>query len=499
MTAQEEYPERHCSPIDGTLCLLGRDSSQWVPSLTLRKLLEEKLEDALNGTGVEDPQGEPMEFWWNTLGLPDSYCLVDSSWGIPESAKGTLTLCGHFQWHDSKPLIRSAVTEIQDDSGRRLAGWEGPLPPELDAAPAKTLNVPWFRSDKPVIPTGTYDQIVELASQVPPQKSIQLTLTQYLRCFAVLYEGELSQDRTGPSFIFPVLFGSKKRMQGRDQHKSPTAGFVRTLRAGPEDIGARVPAVKALREKTIAIFGLGALGAPLAIELARNGCARLHLIDHDIVEPGNSIRWQLGATAWGRHKATALADFIAREYPGTVPVPHDHQIGLFDDADRVNGDAKLFAGALDGVDLVVDAAASHGVTGILGDYCRDLGLPMITLFASPNLEGGLVARFAPDGGCPTCLETAWAENEIDKPRGLGAETGLQQPPGCAERTFTGASYDLQELSLQAVRMIVQTVTNQAADGSYVLTLRLADDQGPVPPQWEGKVLPRNAECTCNKR
>jgi hypothetical protein len=263
-------------------------------------------------------------------------------------------------------------------------------------------------------------------------------------------------------------------------------------------MGARVPAVKSLRDKTIAVFGLGALGAPLAIELARNGCARLHLIDHDIIEPGNSIRWPLGASAWGRHKTAALAEFIASEYPGTEPVPHDHQIGFFDDAGRAHGDAKLFAGALEGADLVVDAAASHGVTGILGDECRDLGLPMITLFASPNLEGGLVARFAPNGGCPTCLEKAWKAKEIDKPRGLGVETGLHQPPGCAERTFTGASYDLQELTLQAMRMIVRTVTDQAAAAeSCVFTLRLADDDSPVPPQWESNALSRNAACTCS--
>lgn len=500
MTAPEAFPARHCSPIDGTLCLLGRDSSQWVPSLTLRRLLDEKLEDALNGTGIEDPQGEPVEFWWNSTGLPDSYCLVDSSWRFPESAKGMLTLTGQFQWDGDKPLIRAVVTAIHDDSGRQIACWEGPVPPDLQSNPAKTLAVPWFRKDEPLMPAGTYEQITELAGQVPQQKPFALSLTHYLRCFAILYEAELGHDQTGLSFTFPVLFGSKKQMQGRDPRKAPKAGVVRALRAGAEDLGARVPAVKSLHEKKIAVFGLGALGAPLAVELARNGCRVLHLIDHDIVEPGNSIRWPLGASAWGRHKARALADFISREYPGTSPVPLHHHIGLFSDADPAQGDAGLFAAALEDVDLAVDAAASHGVTGILGDYCRDRGIPMITLFASPNLEGGLVARFVPESGCPTCLEKAWKAKELERPRGFGLEAGLQQPLGCAERTFTGASYDLQELSLQAMRMIIQTIDDPAgAAESFVLTLRLADDNGPIPPQWAGKALPAKPECTCNNK
>jgi len=287
-------------------------------------------------------------------------------------------------------------------------------------------------------------------------------------------------------------------MQRRDQRKQPSVGFVRTFRAGSEDLGARVPAVGCLREKTVAVFGLGALGAPLAIELARNGCRRLHLIDYDVIEPGNGIRWPLGATAWGSPKSTALAAFIDREYPWTDPIPHNHQIGLFDDAQRVKGDAELFATVLDDVDLVVDAAASHGVTGILGDNCRERQLPMISLYAAPDLEGGVVARFGLDGGCPSCLEQAWVANEIMKPRGFGIETGLQQPPGCAERTFTGASYDLQELSLQAVRLAVETLANLAdARSSRVFTLSLANDDGRIPPQWDVKSLAKKPDCICN--
>lgn len=485
-------------PVDGTLCLLGRDSSQWIPSLTLRALLEEKLEQALYGGGDEDPQGEPAEVWWNHMGMPNCYSLIESHWSVGDSANGTLTLQGHFRWTDNRPVIRAAVTEIRNDAGARLAGPETPLPPDLTGPSARSITVPWIRARGPLMPTGEAEQIHELAGQVPRRDFLPISSNRSLSCFGILYDAELSHGRQGLALLFPVLFGSKKQIKGRDPRTRPSIGVIPTLRSGLEDLAARVPAVHSLREKKVAVIGLGALGAPLVVELARNGCRRIHLIDHDIVEPGNSIRWPLGATAWGVAKSAALAGFLEREYPWTVPVPHNHCIGSFSGTDRANGDDRLLSGVLDDVDLVVDAAASHGVTGILGDYCHDHGVPMITLFASPNLEGGLVARFGVDDGCPTCLDWALHTGEIPRPRGYGAEDGLHQPPGCAERTFTGASYDLQELSLQAMRLTVRTLNDQdIARTSIVFTLSLASDEGPTAPRWDASALARQPGCTCS--
>lgn len=61
------FLKRHCSPADGTLCLLGRDTGFWSAEWTLATLLERQLEKAINGTGPEDPQGEPVEVCWNKL------------------------------------------------------------------------------------------------------------------------------------------------------------------------------------------------------------------------------------------------------------------------------------------------------------------------------------------------------------------------------------------------------------------------------------------------
>lgn len=176
-----------------------------------------------------------------------------------------------------------------------------------------------------------------------------------------------------------------------------------------------------------------------------------------------------------------------------------HAIGQFEAADPDRGDERVLDAVLSQVDLVVDASASQGVLNTLADHCRERSLPLISLYASPPVHGGAVVRFAPESGCPTCLEFAHHDGRIHRAPGFGDHTGLQQPPGCAERTFSGASFDLQELSLQAVRLAVQTLQDpQAASGSLVQTLSLVDEHGGrIAPSWRESALGKAPACSCN--
>lgn len=110
----------------------------------------------------------------------------------------------------------------------------------------------------------------------------------------------------GVGWLFPFLFGPKRVFRPAKPGKreqGPHITFLPTYRAGEADLSTRVPAVRILRDRKVAVVGVGAVGAPLAVELARIGCRKIHLLDYDVVEPGNSIRWPLGASAWGRGKS----------------------------------------------------------------------------------------------------------------------------------------------------------------------------------------------------
>lgn len=495
------FPTRHCSPIEGELCLLGRDTRQWRQKWTLAELLNQQLADALAGTGVEDPQGEPAEYWWNGFGLDNSYCLVDSSWTLGEATAGTIVLGFASKYRDGALRVAAFVREVRDTAGRCVCGWDGRLPGWLGQA--RTAQIPWAYVDKVLLPSAdTADQLKELRASLPfAPPRLEIGYAASAQVFAITYRSELLHLTEGLGWLFPIYWGPNKAFRPPKRNHAPTSPAINvlaTMRAGSEDLGARVPAVGVLRDKTVAVIGVGAIGAPVATELARAGCRQLHLVDHDKVEPGNSIRWPLGSSAWGRKKALALAESLSTEYPWSIVTAHTHAIGTFDGPNVSKGDDALFTAALEGVDLVVDASASYSVRTILGDLCRERRVPLVALYATPPVTGGVVARFAPASGCPTCLESAYHQNAFARPPGDGDESGLQQPPGCAERTFTGASFDLQELSLQAVRLVVATLTNpQESADSVVHTLDLDRAAGRVAPSWRVDLLPKAAGCTCN--
>lgn len=474
-----------------------------MPSLTLRNLLEEQLADVLKGTGPEDRQGEPTEFWWNSLGLKDSYFLIDSDWALGESRCGTLKVNYRIEKIPGEPIIRAAVMEVRNERGELLAGWNSVLPQELTRSRSfKRMSIPWIRLNEPLPPTGDAQQIVDLWKTNPyllKRSPYPVERKLFAVWFAVVYESELSFQVNGLSWLFPFIYGPKECF-GPKAFRSPETIIIRTYRAGIKDLGGRVQGVAHLRDKRVAAFGLGALGAPLAIELARNGCRCVHLIDHDCIEPGNSIRWPLGASVWGRDKTSTLCALMEHEYPGTEVICHEHNVGAFTGSNSNGGDEKLFSALMDDVDLVIDATASYGVTTTISDHCRENAIPLVVLFASPTVEGGVVARFDPTDGCPTCLEYAWESGSINKAPGLGSDEGLQQPPGCSELTFTGASYDLHELSLQAMRLIVETLgESDGTPGSLVQTLSLVDANGQrIPPRWRCDPLPKHPDCSCSQ-
>ncbi len=72
---------------------------------------------------------------------------------------------------------------------------------------------------------------------------------------------------------------------------------------------------RALRDKKVALIGVGSLGSPLASNLLRTGIGTLLLIDPDRFQDANMGRHVLGVDALGQSKSTALARKLQRDFP----------------------------------------------------------------------------------------------------------------------------------------------------------------------------------------
>ena len=70
-----------------------------------------------------------------------------------------------------------------------------------------------------------------------------------------------------------------------------------------------------LEEHRVACFGRGAIGAPIALALAREGVGMFALRDPDVLKPGNVVRHALDLQSAGQFKAEAIELALARINP----------------------------------------------------------------------------------------------------------------------------------------------------------------------------------------
>lgn len=219
-------------------------------------------------------------------------------------------------------------------------------------------------------------------------------------------------------------------------------GFVRRRdRASPADW---------FRGKTVAVWGVGALGGPLAIQIARAGADRLILRDRGYVHHGLLVR-QPYVTG---DEEVLKVDALRRRLRGV-------RSGIAVDVSSgdLRGDLSELEEWAGGVDLVVNAAASVSVRAAL-DLARAKaeawGTPVLTVGVDGMAERAF-ARLLPPG-----VALSNEELERDALAAVSGQDDLRSyadafgrsddgdpfypEPGCSDATFVGSAADMAALS-----------------------------------------------------
>lgn len=490
--APELHLDRHQNPFKGNLCLLGRATDYWVPSTTLAELLSTQLpalskaleaNTPAEAAQIEDAQGEPITAFFDYES--DSVVVVDSDWNIPPAINaGTLTI---RLLNDSTTPFRGVVTEIRDDAGTSVAR------ASLRDSESTLFRARWCR-----LPEGIHennpDRLLAVAgvdaqlNRAPLQGDTQI--------LGLVFPEELGHRRMGNGWLFVV------RRRGnapgfRKGHRVKTA-FMRSVRMGIPDLGARVPMFAELQRATVAVFGIGCLGSPSVIELAKAGVGNFKILDGDIVEGATITRWSLGLPAVGRDKIRALGEHLHSQYPWVHSVYGvNHKLGT---PDPKTSERKILDDMLTGVDLVYDALAETGLQYAIAELARERQIPYISVDATRGGYGGTVVRLVNDETSPCwgCVQQGFMNGELPHPP--EDPNGSVQPEGCQEITYVGAHFDLQEIALQGVRLAVATIGRKYAlendDFGWnvgVLSLRDAAARR-IEPRWSVSAVSRRADC-----
>jgi molybdopterin/thiamine biosynthesis adenylyltransferase len=234
--------------------------------------------------------------------------------------------------------------------------------------------------------------------------------------------------------------------------------------ASPEDLSKRIPELWPLQAKTVAIFGLGCLGAPSVLEFARAGVKCIRIVDFDVVDAGTIVRWPLGFTATGQRKTDVLKSFIDANYPYTKCEPFPFKVGSVRLDSKEKSNQERIQRALSGVDLVYDCTAEVGVHQFLSDHAWHNNIPYIGVEGGIGGWAGEVYRLRPfeNTGCWHCYENAYLNGTIeDLP--AADENSMFQPTGCGDPTFTAAGFDMAQIALMGVRIAVSTLCEGSSD------------------------------------
>lgn len=495
---------RHQTPGTKQLCLLERGGQAWRPGTdTLASLLLEQLPlifDSQPDSGVDEivetRGGEPITGFISTEDM--------SFVGFPSYDIKGLSEHGTFRFglESIKPL-RGTVLELHDSDN-------------LSIAVSEACSESYFEDRKLLFVTGRWLKLpsrpaaldakgyFELAVKALPKleqprwETLPGQSKPRIDLVALLFEDELAwRDKSGNVIIL-----------SRFQQLTPKGerGKIETLvhRAELESRAnyfVRDPLAVGLQKATVCLAGVGSIGSPAAKLLAQAGIGSLRMIDQDILDAGNAIRWEIGRSGAGHPKAHLLQRYLESNFPFTKPVGLHASIGnpmAAGDVNEQRVDEALFRG----VTCLFDGSASPPVSQFLSETARSKKMPYIWMYATNGAHGGLVGRAGPlkKDFCWMCHLYYLEDGTIEALPSAPEET-MVQPPGCLDPTFIGAQVDLTEISLMGTRYVmdeVMTCVGEKASNAYswnIATLRLRDNQGrPQLPVWTPYTLAPHASC-----
>ncbi len=501
---------RHQEPLARNLCLLSPATTGWKLSETGGWLVAERVPELLSlfqqdeaaMRAAETPQGEPISGAFGAHAWPGTAIFVPA--GALSLPAGAEVGSGRLMVGADIPAqvgLRALLGELVARPGagkntRQLMKAEPALAARFGAG---HIQMRWVRlADAPAELSA--EGILAAAESVqagfgrPPWQAVadgEIAVT------GVVFPEEVRQGEYEDAWVFAVRF-RRRTAAGQQEGVYPIVG----QRLAAADLGARIPKLAPLRNASIAQIGLGALGGPLALELARNQAGTLRLLEHDRVEAGQIVRWPFGLQAVGRFKLNMIASFIEADYPFTVVERFQHGLGqtAYDRHGRGENEFDLLDRLLDGTALVIDASAELRIQQLVADLARDAGVPQLFVSATEGARGGQVGLVVPGrGGCWFCWKL-WADAAAAGGEGIPLppyeEEGTVQPRGCAFPTFTGASFDLAPIVAQAARGAAAALSADPP-GSTVWICAIGPGEG-SPPQWSTHPLRVHPDCPyCN--
>jgi molybdopterin/thiamine biosynthesis adenylyltransferase len=225
-------------------------------------------------------------------------------------------------------------------------------------------------------------------------------------------------------------------------------------RAGPD--------APSLLDRSVVIFGQGAIGSHLSEWLASSGIGRLHLVDGERLRPGDVVRNAGPRSAIGFPKAATMA-YVASERAPCVKV--DWSLSTWSPAE--------IRPLLEGRSLVLDAVGEEPFTAQLSRLTQSAGVPMLSIAL---YRGGFVARarlYSP-GGVAIHERTA-AQRFPPIPAGQ-KEPATTWETGCASPVNNAPPASVVSAAALAARLAAEVLTGRETGSADIVEVYRSLDE-----------------------
>ena len=466
---------RHIAPRQhGALCLYAdvyRPDTQrgWAAWRTGEEFLE-RLRDwyrrAHTGTWDERDRPPDLHTTFMSGGRPYPLMLVGADWRPPPGTSGRF---GMWRIRDQASFAGAPVLgagEIPTLHPDRILERFGVADHRFIRAGA------WFRLREEPRPCRTLGEMLEeidrAAAQpagwalaecrrlvgVPPYRAVQVVL-------ALGYPDPLLEAGEGWLFLRVDPPGRNKPLRWTvpaaiRQH---TVQAFEATDASPAAMMRRNGSIaRELAGKLVLVFGVGALGSVIALTLAKSGVERLHLVDHDLLRPGNVVRHVVGLVGLNHGKAIATKFDILQHAPDC-----DVQV-----ADSTWDPARLREW-VEAADVVVDATANGAFSLLLNEICIRARRPALSAVTKRRAAIGRVRVVRP--GRDACLGCYLQLSERSGyPVVPAGDEGEFYDAGCGVPTVEAPAVDVDATALVAARTVLNLLRDRLGPRNHCLVV-----------------------------
>lgn len=478
--------QRHQSPAgDGAaLCLWPEDASGWLPSDDVARLLERVRQWFIHYHQDDwPPEDRPpdLHLYFNNPSR-SPIMMINQQWAPPADAK-----TGRFRVRrDSKRPERAIAEAAAGGATTAQSATNSRVSALLGLNDIKPTSGVWYRlpREPDIEPTlGPLLTAIDhaanedegwalshlvglLGRKVDPRRSAAV--------LALGYPDVAGQEQ----WLFlevNVAAGSSaglvKWTSATSLEKIPIYSFE-TASIAPDALLRRTGhTAKQLNGKRILVFGLGALGSVVALLLAKSGVPQLHLVDSDVLRPGNTVRHEAGLYAVGINKAQAVMSEIHQHAPDCTV--------LFDDK---TWNPTTLVAWIRSADIVIDATANEAFSLLLNELCVQAQTPVIFATAHRRATIGRIRIVRPgQDACLVCHMYGYRCDDPLYPFIPISDEGSFLEEGCGVPTIEASAVDITETASWASRAALWHLQGKLGQRNHCLVVNepIPDAQEPL--------------------